>query len=160
MGAAEPIVAVLPGLQQHKGFLGLKVNQYNLLITPQRLVFAAMSTQLMKEMVQAARDRAKADGANWVGQLGAQFAWMDLLVQRLETMTPDAILAEFAGSFAMGRDEVRRITTRTFGDDDSGRHTHEVRIEAASGKLKFTLASKTADEARQILVGALPGVVR
>jgi len=158
--SSEPIVAVLSGLQQHKGFLGLKVQTYNLVITPTRLVFAAISSKLMNEAVAQARAEAKSQGAGFFGQWGAQFGWMGVLERRLLATPVDAIFDKFPGSFSLPAAEVRRITLRTEEDEESARETHEVRIEAASGKYRFQLAGKTAAEARAILSQALPGVVR
>ncbi|MFH1085600.1 MAG: hypothetical protein V1772_07545 [Chloroflexota bacterium] len=95
-----------------------------------------------------------------MGQWGAQFAWQDTLIRRYQQMPVDAILREFGGSWALPVAQVRRISTSTEDDDESGRETHKVRIEATAGKYDFILAGRTAGQAREILRGALGAVVR
>ena len=156
----EPILTILSSLQRRRGFLGLKVETYNVIITPQRLVFAAVSSGLMKEAVAEAREEAKRQGAGFMGQWGAQFGWLGILDERYRQMPVEAILAQYAGSFAVPSAEVRRVTTHSSEDDESGRETHEVQFDTTSGKHRFQLVNRTAAEARELLSQYLPGVVR
>ena len=155
----EAIVAILTGLQQRKGFLGLRYQTYSLIVTPRRLVFARVSAKLMNQAVAQSRAEAKDQGRGFFGQWAAQFGWLTVLEQSYRKTPVDTILTQYPGSFTLLSAEVRRITANTDEDDDSGKVTTELRIETTSGKYRFLLAGKTADEALRILREAMPSVV-
>ena len=157
---AEPILDILSGLQRRRGFLGLRMETFSLIVTPWRLVLAAVSSGLMKEAVIQARREAKEHGAGFMGQWGAQLAWMEILERRYREMPVEAIVDKFPGSFCLLSTEVRNISTRTEEDDEGGRDIHELRIETSSDKYRFQLMRGTADEARKILGQHLPNVMR
>ena len=148
---AELIMDVLTGLQRRKGFLGLKVETFNLIVTSRRLVFAAVSSGLMKEAIMQARREAKGHGAGFMGQWGAQLGWMKVLERRFFLIAVNAFLEQFPGSFSLLHTDVRSIVARSDEDDEGGRVTHEVLIETAGEKLRFQLTHGTADEAREVL---------
>ncbi|MBC7238094.1 MAG: zinc ribbon domain-containing protein [Chloroflexi bacterium] len=156
---AEPILAILSGLQRRSGFLGLKAQTFNLIITPRRLILAAVSPKLMKEAVAQARDQAKGQGAGFLGQWAAQFRWMGVLEQRYWQMSVDDIIPQFPGSFTLPVAELRRISFSSYEDDESGQETHRMVIEANSGKYRFVLTGKS-DDARKLLSQVLPEVTR
>lgn len=157
--SAEPIMDVLSGLQRRKGFLGLKMENFSLIVTPRRLVFAAVSSGVMREAVRQARREAKDHGAGFVGQWGAQLAWMGVLERRYREMPVDAMIDQFPGSFYLLNTDIRSISTRTEEDDEGSRDTHELHIETSSAKYRFQLMRGTADEARKILSQHMPNTM-
>lgn len=158
---AEPILAAIPGLQRRKGFLGIGVETMNMVVTPQRLIVAMVSQQMMKEAVAAARDQAKGEGKNWLGQVAAQMGWMQLICRQYASMHPDAILAQYPGSFAIPNASVSRIRFKESSMDDDGSTTAaQMILETTGGKHRFEMTGTGPREARQILRQILPHAIR
>ncbi|NLS76105.1 MAG: zinc ribbon domain-containing protein [Chloroflexi bacterium] len=157
---SEPILGIMPNVQRRKGFMGLSYENYSVIITPKRLIFALVTTQLMKEMVAAARDEAKAKGAGFMGQWAAQMGWVQSLIRRYEGKTGDEILAEYPGSFAITVGEIKKISLSESEDDESGKVERRMVIEGANGKQKYLLGSTSLNDARRLLRQALPQQVK
>jgi len=156
----EPIVGIIPGVQARRGFLGIKSDNYNLVLTTQRLIFAYVSKEMMNEAINAARQEAKAQGKGFLKQMAAQMSWHKVICRKYERMPTDAILSRYPGSFAVDNGAVRRIRLRQSTDDDSGNTTREMIIEAMGKKRKFTLTTTSTREAKRLLQETLGGVVR
>jgi len=158
---AEPIVGIIAGLQQRKGFLGMSATTFNLIVTPGRLVFASVSQQMMNDAVAAARQEAKGQGKGFLGRFAAQFAWMDQICRQYSTMPIDAILAQFPGSFCILNAQVRKVRLRDSRvDDDGTQSSQELFIESAAGKFRFSSSMMRVREARQILRQTLGRIVK
>lgn len=158
--ATEPILGIVPALQRRKGFLGMSADTFNLVITPQRLVFAFVSPQTMRQAVTEARDEARSQGRGFFGQVAAQMGWVDVVCHQYSTMPVEAIPAHFPGSFVVPNIEVRRIRLKESIDDESGSSSGELIVETTGGKHAFNLVGMEVDDARQLLRQALPAVVR
>jgi len=158
---AEPMVGIIAGLQQRKGFLGMSATTFNLIVTPGRLVFASVSQQMMNDAVAAARQEAKGQGKGFLGRFAAQFAWMDQICRQYSTMPIDAILAQFPGSFCILNAQVRKVRLRDSRvDDDGTQSSQELFIESAAGKFRFSSSMMRVREARQILRQTLGRIVK
>ena len=165
--AGEPIVGII-GLQRRTGFMGMGVETFNMIVTPQRLAFVAVSNEVMKEAVNTAREQARAAGKGFFGQMGAQLAWMDVLFARYQAAPVDVTLAQSPGSFLFLNQQVSSIRLKDppivrigmgSGNDQQNTRT-EIVIEAGGGKHKFELLTMKARDARAILQQTLGGVVR
>ena len=66
--SGEQILSVIGGLTLVAGFMGLKQKAYTLIITDRRLVFVEITKEKATAAVNAARDRAKAEGKGFFGQ--------------------------------------------------------------------------------------------
>jgi hypothetical protein len=158
---AEPILGIVPALQRRKGFLGMSYENWNLIVTPGRLVFASVTQQMMKEAVVTARDEAKSQGKGFFGQVAAQMAWVNVVCREYYTMPIDAILARYPGSFFIPSAGVRRIRLKHSTLNDQGnRSDQELIIEATNGKHRFALLGMDVREARCTLQQALGNVVK
>lgn len=156
---AEVIVGIIPGVQQRKGFLGMGVQSFNVVVTPVRLVFAPISQQMMKDAVNTARQEAKSQGKGFLGQVGAQMAWLDVICRQYQTMPVDAVLTQYPGSFMIANAAIKRVRFRQSTDDDTS-STEEMIVEAVSGKYRFELKGMGGGRARQVLRQTLGGLVR
>ena len=152
----ESIVGVLP-VQRQKGLLGMRVENFSLIVTPYRLVFAAVSSQMMKEAVAAARQEAKSGGKGFLGQWAAQMGWLEVMQRQYHAMPVDAIPGRYPGSFVLHNAEIKRIRYRNTVDDESARSTQELIINATSGKYKFVLQGATLKQAKNLLRQTLGG---
>ncbi|MGC8958600.1 MAG: BTAD domain-containing putative transcriptional regulator [Chloroflexia bacterium] len=133
----EPIVDVIP-LQRRSGFMGMSVETFNLIVTPQRLILLPLSRQEVQEAVKEAREQARAAGRGFFGQWGAQLAWLPVLCARYRA-TPAESLAQTPGSTVLWKQEVRAIhpRDRRERDDEQTREWTEMAIETARGRLRF-----------------------
>lgn len=162
---AEPIVGVIT-LQRRAGFMGMSAETFNMIVTPFRLAFVAVSNDTMKEAVTAARDQARAQGKGFFAQMGAQMAWLEVLYARYKTAPVDVTLAQNPGSFVLLNQEVRAIRLKDpalirLGPSTGQQNTRsEITIETAGDKHKFELVTMKAREARDILERTLGGVIR
>ncbi len=158
---SEPIVGMVSGLNRRKGFLGMSADAFNLVITPQRLIFAFISNKTMQDAVMAARREAKEQGKSALGQWAAQMGWLGVMARRYQSMTPDEILAQYPGSFAIPRAEVKRVKVDE-SDDDDGPSTIQVIVEAQSGRHAFqtSMMSGGASQIQKVLREALGSIVK
>jgi len=162
--AAEPIVGII-SLQRRKGFMGMGVETFNMIVTPRRLALVFVSNQTMQEAVVAARDQARAEGKGVFGQIGAQMGWLNVLYRRYQETPIDVLLAQSPGSFVLLNQEVRSVRLHDpalvrLGNARQESTRSEMTIETAAGKQKWELVTMKAREAGQILQQTLGGVVR
>jgi len=154
----EAILGVLAGAQRRKGLFG--VQTFTLIVTDERLVFAEMTKQMMNQAVKEANAEAKRQGKGWLGQIAAQMGWMGRLAQRYQAMRVEAALRERPDNFFILNSHVRRVSLNEDHDDDSGKTTVKLTIEANSGKHGFQLVGIQVGEARSILQQALGAGIR
>jgi hypothetical protein len=158
---AEPVTGVLPGLQRHKGFLGMGIENLTLVLTPQRMLFALLTNRMMNEAVTAARDEAKSQGKGFFGQWAAQLAWLGVIARQYQGMTAEAILAQNRDNWAISNSQVRRVRLRNVTvDEENARSELQMIVETTGGKFKFVLTGANQREARQLLRQTLGGVVQ
>lgn len=161
---AEPILSIILGLQRQKGFLGMAVDNYSLIITPSRLIFAHLDNRAMQAYGQRARHEAKAEGKGFFGQWGAQLGWLALLERDLQAATPDQILAQSPNSFFIPNASVSRVRVRRKTDTEHDSTTHVILlISTTSGKHKFQIPTSfraTPRELKQQLRRTLGTVVK
>ena len=117
----------------------LKSERWVLVVTDQRLLAAHITDELARGIPEQARNQARASGSGFLGQWGAQLKAGFALGQRYCVMTPEAILAETPGNWALSPAQVRSIKverkSRSAGaDDDLDIEYLRITIEAAGGK--------------------------
>ena len=157
--AQEPIVGILTGLQRHGGFLGVKKEPFSLIVTPTRLVFAAVTQQMMKDAVATANAEAKAQGKGFFKRMAARMAWMNVICRQYERMPVDAILAQFQGSYAIANGQIERIRFHERSADEDHGATRQMVVRTAGGKQRFDLQTSVR-EAKNLLKQTLPHLVR
>jgi len=162
--SAEPILSIILGLQRQKGFLGVGIDNYSLIITPTRLVFAHLDNRAMQAYGQRARHEAKAEGKGLIRQWGAQMGWLALLERDLQAATPDQILAHSPDNFFIPNASVSRVRIRRKTDTEFDSTTHVVLlIDTTSGKHKFQIPTSfrvTPRALKQSLSRTLGSVVK
>ena len=160
----ESILSIILGLQRQKGLLGMGIDNYSLIITPTRLVFAYIDNSAMQAYGQRARSEAKAEGKGLLRQWGAQLGWLALLERDLQAATPNQILAQSPNSFFIPNASISRIRIRRKTDTEFDSTTHVVLlINTTSGKHKFQIPTSfriTPRELKQRLRRTLGTVVK
>jgi len=134
-----------------KGLLGMRQDSYNMIVTPTRLVFAYVSPDLMKAAAKHAREEAKQQGKGFLGQWGAQLAWLDVLHGKYQTMTVDAILRQYPGSFAIANHQIRRVRYNSNWDGEGGQGNDAFILRTSDGKYRFTLLAGNLGQVKKLL---------
>lgn len=150
----ERIVAVIPNATLKGGFMGMKSKAYTLVLTDRRIVFAQITTDMMKQIVADARDGAKAEGKGFMGQWGAQLTAYSAFAQGYLTMPVDQALGETPGNFAIERPAIEKAKVKV-GHTDADNNTTADRliIKTSDKKYDITLQAGAA-QAKQALIAA------
>ncbi|MCW4044169.1 MAG: zinc ribbon domain-containing protein [Candidatus Bathyarchaeota archaeon] len=118
-----------------------RYDSYTGVVTTHRLIFAQMTSEMLKDAVKTARDQAKAEGKGfwdqWSDQMKASFSYS----QKYLTMAPSAILAETQGNFAISNDAIREIKVKLqhIRQGQPSLHEFELEIHSAAGKYEFRM---------------------
>jgi hypothetical protein len=144
--AVEVVIGVIPSAKTKTGMFSSTA--YTLVVTNYRLLFAKMTNDLVKENTAQVRAEAKAQGAGFFGQWGAQLKAAFAFAQRYLAMHPEAILAETPGNGFVAPAQVRQIKVerkwRSAGsDDDSSQPYLRITIETTAGKTTYDTDGET-----------------
>lgn len=109
-------------------------------VTDQRFIVAQMTGDMVKDAAMQAKEQAKAEGkgfwGQWSDQLKASFGY----TKRYLTMSPDAIIAETPGNFAINNNTIREIKLKIKHlDADGSRKEWEVEIHSTAGKYEYRM---------------------
>jgi hypothetical protein len=133
----EPIVGVI--LLRKEKSLG-RSDTFTGVLTSQRLIFAQMTSEMLKAAAQQARDQAKAEGKGFFGQWGDQLKATYGYARKYLTMAPQAILAETPGNFELGNSTISEIKIKErFKREDQQIYEFEVQIHSTMGKHEFIM---------------------
>jgi hypothetical protein len=154
---AEPIVGVIPGAMRKKGFLGMSADNFTLVITDRRIIFATQTAQMMKENAVKARETAKAQGKNFLSQWGAIIR--SNYGQQYLQMSADAVLAENPGNFSLYHNQIRSVKIHYYSDDESNTSEHRMVIDTVTGKINLVFSMLDEKQAKKTLKQVLGNVV-
>jgi hypothetical protein len=112
-------------------------DSYTGVVTSQRLIFAQMTSEMIKAAAQQSRDQAKAEGKGFFGQWSDQLKATGGYSQRYLTMLPQAILSETPGNFELYNNAISEIKVKVKGDNEGGMRYLEVEIHSTAGKFEF-----------------------
>lgn len=110
---------------------------YTGVLTSQRLIFAQMTSEMLKTAVQQSRDQAKAEGKGFFGQWSEQLKATFGYSQRYLTMPPQTILAETPGNFELYNSTIGEIKVKVKRNEEGQVHDLEVEIHSTAGKFEF-----------------------
>jgi hypothetical protein len=134
---SEPVLGVLV-LRKPKS-LG-RYDSFSGVLTGQRLIFAQMTGDMMKDAIKQAREQAKAEGNGFFGQWADQLKASASYAQRYYSMPASAALSETQGNFALHNSSINEIKLKL---KDSGNqanaHEFEMEIKSSSGNYKFRM---------------------
>ena len=113
---------------------------YTGVLTNQRLIFAQMTSEMMKAAVQQARDQAKAEGKGFFGQWADQLKGTYSFSQRYLSMQPSAVLAETPGNFSLDNNAINEIKLKEkLMRENQGIYEFEVQIHSSAGKYEYIM---------------------
>jgi hypothetical protein len=153
---SEPVVGIIHGLAQVKG---LSARQYNLVVTPNRLVFARLTNQMLKDAMAQSKQQAKAEGRGLLGQWGSMFSANAKLCERYYSMPIDMILRETPDNFVIYPQQVKRVRIQVANANDESNNYDRLVIQAGS-RMVFQLKGTNARETKQILRQVLGNLVK
>ena len=140
---------------------------YTLVVTNYRLIFARMTNDLVKQNTERVRAEAKAGGAGFFGQWGAQLKAAFAFAQRYLDMEPAAILAESPGNGFVDPSQVRQLKVerkwRSAGSDDDNSQAYlRIIIETTAGKTTYDTDGETpnANDAKLLFSRTFGALVR
>jgi hypothetical protein len=110
---------------------------YTGVVTSQRLIFAQMTSEMLKIAVQQSRDQAKAEGKGFFGQWSEQLKATFGYSKRYLTMPPQMILAETPGNFELYNNTISEIKMKVKRNEEGQVHDLEVEIHSTAGKFEF-----------------------
>jgi len=144
----EGIVGVISMVQRRKGLFGSE--SFTLVLTLERLIFAKMTSEMLKDAVVDARQQAKSQGKGFFGQWKAQLGAYSARARAYFDMPVEAILREHPDNFQIPVSQVRKVQVR-HGAYDEETNTPDQLIIHAGNKYRFNLAGTGAGETKKIL---------
>jgi hypothetical protein len=155
--SSESVVGVLSFVERRKGLLGSEA--FNLVLTADRLVFAKVTSEMLKEAIDEARRGAKAQGKGFFGQWGAQLGASGSIAERYYQMPVDAILRENPDNFQLPLGQIQKVQVK-HGQFDEQQTNPDYVVIHAGGKMRFNLKGVSAGQAKKALREVLGERVR
>jgi hypothetical protein len=135
-GAPTEIVKfVIPSLAVSKSWG--RSDSYTLIVTDRRSIFAKLTQEIMNETVKTARADAEAQGKGFFGKWAAQMKGFNNYAVRYNKFTPDQVLQETKGNFAIENSMIRRIKITDNTDEDSPSAEYGIEFQTMTEKLYF-----------------------
>jgi len=144
----ERAVGIIPAVERKKGLFGSQ--SFNLVLTLQHLVFARLTSEMLRAASKRAKEEAKAQGKGFLGQWGASMKGNSALVERYYQMPVESILREHPDNFAIPIQEVRQVKTKSGSSDPEYSQPDQLIIQARD-KIKLNLKGCSAGEAKKTL---------
>ncbi len=158
---SEQIAAIISTVRKPKSFG--RSDTYTLIVTDNRMIFAEMTSDMMKEAAVEAQRRGKEEGKGFFSRWGDQIKATMRFADRYWQIPPDEALAESSKNFAIQNASVKKIKVRSRDDaahpDDAGQAYTELKIESNSGKYEFKIDGHGAKGIRESLQGIFGGIV-
>lgn len=123
-----------------------RYDSYTGVVTTHRLIFAQLTSQMIKDAAMQARNQAKAEGKGFFGQWGDQLKASSNYSQRYLTMNPIAIINETPGNFAVNNNTITevKLNLKNTGDDDSNTE-FEINVNSSQGRYQFRMDNRDAN---------------
>jgi hypothetical protein len=107
-------------------------------LASQRLIFAQMTGDLLKDAVNQAREKAKAECKGFFGQGGDQLKASAAYSSRYYNMAASAVLSEIEGNFAVQNSSVNEVKLKLKDtENQSNLREFEIEVKSSSGNCKF-----------------------
>jgi hypothetical protein len=145
--APVPIVSVLPHVQILT--LQRELEPYTLVFTPEQTIFARLTAVMLQDARDEAQARGKASGKGWLGRANDQMRAAGKIHERYFGMTPQQILSETPGNFAVDHRDVASAAVKQAyaptNTDGPGDPYASVELDTRSGILKWRVGLRVKD---------------
>lgn len=159
---SENIEAVIPLVRKPKSFG--RSDTYTLVVTADRMVFAELTGDMMKQAAMEAQREGKEEGKGFFSRWGDQLKACMTYSDRYWHMAPDEALHENPRNFAIQNASVKKIKVSakddSRGQDDVGRSYTELKIEASVGKFEFKVDGRDSRSVKEALKGTFGDIVK
>jgi hypothetical protein len=111
-------------------------------VTNQRMIFAQVTSDMLKQAAQMAKDQAKAEGKGFFGQWSDQMKVSFIFAQRYFSIAPSAILTETPGNFAVDNNVTSEVKIKHKDMMRGGQvyeYKFEMEIHSSQGKYEFLM---------------------
>ena len=154
---AEQLIGVIPGISRKKGLFA--VEGFSLVVTEKRLIFAVVTSEMVKEAAKKANEEAKANGKGFMAGMLEAATVGYTIHKRYFDMTPEAALAENSTNFAVELSRVKKVkiepSKRVVRHNSNRRQeTWEdgrLEIQTAGEKYFFSLPQTSYEAAREVI---------
>jgi hypothetical protein len=113
-----------------------RTDAYTLIVTQRRSIFAKYTQEIINEILTTSRAKAQAEGKGFFGKWGAQMKEFGAYQERYLHFTPDQVLQETPGNFAIENAWIRRIKITENSDEDTPTQ-YGITFETVNQKLYF-----------------------
>lgn len=136
---------------------------YTIVFTPNQVIMAKLTAEVLKDVQKRAQAQGKADGKGWLGRVGDQMRVFSSAHLRYFEMTPEQILAETPGNFAIAHATVAAVNIRLVNepanyDQPGDPYDVEVVFNTSVGLFKYLLSMRFK-EVVKIVSSIYPGRV-
>jgi len=152
----EPVLGVIPYASQKKGLF--KSITYNLVITPQRIIFATLTDQMMKDEAQNAAEQAKNQGKGFLARTAAVWGSRTGFWQKYLTMPVEQILSQHPDNTYIPHSQIK--SARIHMGDIEDNSPDVLRIDSIAGKMNLELRNTNTNDARKLLKQVLGNRMR
>ena len=111
-------------------------------VTNQRMIFAQLNNEIVKQEIETARSQAKAEGKGFFGQWKEQLKASSGQPQRYFSMTPSAILQESPGNYSVenkGISEIKIKHRDVMRNGEVYEREFEMELHSLSGTYTFKM---------------------
>jgi len=134
----EQTIGVIPHAKKMKS-LG-RYDSFALVVTTQRMIVAQLTSEMLTDAANDAREKAKSEGkgffSSWGAQLKAGFTYSGKYLE----MPPDKIIAETPGNFAIENSAISQIKVdlkKEKTGSNSAQRDFELNIQTPSGTYTY-----------------------
>jgi hypothetical protein len=156
---AEQVKCILHNIKKPKTFGTPEA--FNVAVTDSRVIFAKLTTDLLKKTAAEANEAGKAEGKGFLGRWGDQMAATLTYGDRYLRYTPEQVLQENNDNFGINFAEINSIDfkeKRRIQDAGSviRRIYGEVTFDTARGKTTYQIDGMPVDDiaAMKVIIGA------
>jgi hypothetical protein len=135
------VINVLPQVTKKKLFWRKDI--YTIAFTDRQAIFALLTSEILAEVKKNAQAQSTAEGKGWFRRQGEQMLACHNAYMRYLEMTPEQILAETPGNFAIDHASVASVRIRACyesSDSSSSDEYTEIRFDAAGGTFKYRIS--------------------
>jgi len=157
---SEQVLGVIPNITRKKGFFGQEA--FNLVVTKKRLIFAQLTTAMIKDAADKAAKQAKEEGKGLLGQMFVTATSGFSLFRKYFSMMPEDILHENPSNFDVDLRAVKLARVeRKMTDYEQNKDIVVLTIQIESrANLKFNMENPDVASAKETLTSVLGNRVR
>lgn len=136
------IISIIPNLKKRKLFSN---EAYTLIVFKNETIFAKLTSKILNENIQKAKDKAKSEGKGFFSQWGAQIGASLNYETRYQKMSYDDILNENQANLVFKNDSISKIKIRRFDSSETTKTYYHIDIIVSGEKYKFRSNSNPAN---------------